>query len=256
MVLRGVIYQAVEEPARGGHRSRGRLLDLASAQSDGASVIASPPAPPVGQLSARRREIQHSGCADPHQAPGVNAGSRGLAAERLLVTAVSSRRAAPAPTSTPAGAVSYEVGEGWVSSYYDESTQTRWWSYGENPGRSYCVEAVQGSVSPIPLDPNVAVYSDAAGTVPLVVNSVTIANNNGGNDPDFLEGARACYIAPGSASVIRTLKVNVPVGAGSGDSGYIKLRVVDTTLQVPYWEAEYDATNGGFLPRPTQAERI
>jgi hypothetical protein len=139
------------------------------------------------------------------------------------------------PNTTPAGAVSYEVGQGWVSAYYDETTPDRWYSYAEIGSRSYCIEAVQSSVSPIPLDPKVYAYTDPTGAAYLVVNGLQVANDNGGGDPYFVKGARACYIAPAGGVVVRGLKVSAPLAAGSGDSGFVKFRVVETTLTASPW---------------------
>lgn len=140
--------------------------------------------------------------------------------------------AATPPNITAAASVPYEVGQGWVTHYFDEAVQTRWFRFGETMGRSYCVEAVQGSVSPIQLDPNLNVYTDATGATVLASNGA-LTNNDGGGDPFFIKGSRICYISPlawNVPSAIRAIKLNVPITAGSGDSGNIRLRVVETTL--------------------------
>jgi hypothetical protein len=136
------------------------------------------------------------------------------------------------PNTTAANSVPYEVGQGWVTHYFDESIQTRWFRFGEIGGRSYCVEAVQGSVSPVLLDPNLALFTDLTGATQLVVSGITLANNDGAGEPYLVKGARVCYIAPGTfgVPVIRMAKLNVPVTVASGDAGNIRLRIVETTL--------------------------
>jgi hypothetical protein len=136
------------------------------------------------------------------------------------------------PNTTAANSVPYEVGQGWATHYFDEAVQTRWFRFGEVGGRSYCVEAVQGSVSPIALDPNLALFTDLTGATPLVVSGITLANNDGAGEPYLVKGSRVCYIAPGTfgVPVIRTAKLNVPITAASGDAGNIRLRIVETTL--------------------------
>jgi len=151
----------------------------------------------------------------------------------VLGLAFASQGFATSPNTTAANSVPFEVGQGWVSHYFDESTPTRWFRFGEISGHSYCVEAVQGSFSPIQLDPNVTIYTDATGATTLVSNSVTLTNDNGGGDPNYIKGSRICYISPvttyGTTSV-RGIKINVPITTGSGDSGYVRMRVVETTL--------------------------
>jgi hypothetical protein len=115
---------------------------------------------------------------------------------------------------------------------FDESNQTRWFRFAEGFNRSYCIEAVQGSVSPVQLDPNLAVYTDASGTTPLVVSGVTLANNDAVGAPFFVKGARICYVSPLTTNTAsaRAIKLNVPISAASGDAGNIRIRVVETTL--------------------------
>ena len=139
------------------------------------------------------------------------------------------------PNTTAVNSVPYEVGQGWVTHYFDEIIQTRWFRYGEVGGRSYCVEAVQGSVSPILLDPNLALFTDLTGATPLVASGVILANNDGAGEPFLVKGSRICYIAPGSFGVatIRTAKLNLPIAATSGDAGNVRLRIVETTLVAP-----------------------
>ncbi len=139
---------------------------------------------------------------------------------------------ATAPNTTVAGIVSYEVNQGWVTHYFDEMATTRWFSFGEVGGHSYCIEAVQGPVSAVQLDPNLAVFTDTTGATALTVSGTALTNDNGGGDPNFIKGARICYIAQATVGTtsVRGLKINTPITAGSGDAGYLRLRVVDTTL--------------------------
>ncbi|MCA3024736.1 MAG: hypothetical protein ING73_16990 [Rhodocyclaceae bacterium] len=145
------------------------------------------------------------------------------------------------PNTTAANAVPYEVGQGWVTHSFDESTTTRWFSYGESAGRSYCLEAVQGPISPVLLDPSITAYTSTTGTVVLTslqavyVASSPVQSDNGAGDPVRIKGARACYIAPTApgTTAIRAFKVSVPIGAGSGDAGFLRIRVVDTTMYSP-----------------------
>jgi hypothetical protein len=141
------------------------------------------------------------------------------------------------PNTTAANSVPYEVGQGWVTHYFDESIQTRWFRFGETLSRSYCIEAVQGSISPVQLDPNITVYTDTSASTVLSVSSIQQTNNDGGGVPLFLKGSRTCYASPlnyvwplssNQPSAVRMIKLNVPLA--SGDSGNIRLRVVDTTL--------------------------
>lgn len=136
----------------------------------------------------------------------------------------------------PQGATSYEVGQGWVSHYFDEATQTRWFSFAEMPARSYCIEAVPGSATSFALDPALTAYADGAGTVPLIsVTGASVASDNGAGDPYFAKGARACYISDisANAATLRTVRVNVPITAASGIAGFVRFRIVETTLVAP-----------------------
>jgi hypothetical protein len=158
---------------------------------------------------------------------------------------------AGAPNTTAANSVAYEVGQGWVTHYFDEATQTRWFKYGEVGGHSYCIEAVQGSVSPIQLDPNLAVFTDATGATALSISGTPLTNNDGGGNPNFIKGSRICYIAPTTFGTltVRSAKVNVPIVASSGDAGNIRVRIVDTTLVAA--EAASGLQNNAFNPNPT-----
>jgi len=145
------------------------------------------------------------------------------ASAALMLAFVSSTTSATAPNTTAANAVSYEVGQGWVSHYIEETTQNRWFKFTTTGGRGYCVEAAQGSDSPVAFNPNVTVYGDAAGT------SLMGSNDNGAFDPAMTLGSRYCFADTTTldARTIRTIKLNVPVAAGSGDNGYMRLRVYE-----------------------------
>ena len=58
-----------------------------------------------------------------------------LVAGGVLLTA-SLDAAAGTPNTTAAGAVSYEVGQGWVTHAIDEAAQDRWFTFREVAGRS------------------------------------------------------------------------------------------------------------------------
>ena len=136
------------------------------------------------------------------------------------------------PNTTAANAVAYDVGSGWATHYFDENTQTRWFRFSEIGGYSYCIEAVQGPISPIQLDPNLAVYTDASGTTILSISGSQLINDNGVGEPAMQKGSRICYITPTTygTQTIRAIKLNVPIVVGSGDTGFIKFRIVNTTL--------------------------
>jgi hypothetical protein len=154
-----------------------------------------------------------------------------LCAASIALFSVMKAQATP-PNTTAANSVPYEVGQGWATHYFDESNQTRWFRFAEGFNRSYCIEAVQGSVSPVQLDPNLAVYTDASGATPLVVSGVTLANNDAVGAPFFVKGARICYISPLTTNTtsVRAIKLNIPIAAASGDAGNIRVRIVETTL--------------------------
>ncbi|MFN7474178.1 MAG: hypothetical protein ACK5RJ_05320, partial [Burkholderiales bacterium] len=55
-------------------------------------------------------------------------------------------------------------------------------SYGESAGRSYCLEAVQGPISPVLLDPSITAYTSTTGTVVLTsLQAVYVASSPGNN---------------------------------------------------------------------------
>jgi len=151
----------------------------------------------------------------------------------VLATGLDSSFAGALNTAA-AGAVSYQVGQGWMSFAVDESAQDRWLSFVEVGGRSYCLEATTGSASYVPLDPSLTLYSDINGTTQLATNG------DGGGEPRANKGARICYMSTlaAGATAARSAKINVPIVAASGDSGYVKARVVETTQFSPFWEME------------------
>lgn len=151
--------------------------------------------------------------------------SRAAAAALVFASMATPLLATPVNT-TAAAAVSYEVGQGWVSHYIDESTQNRWFKFTTVGGRGYCVEAAQGSDSPVALNPNVTVYTDVNGTTALG------SNDNGSFDPPMTLGARYCFADSNTLDTrtVRTIRVNVPLTAGSGDNGYARLRVYESTI--------------------------
>ncbi len=131
------------------------------------------------------------------------------------------------PNTTAAGAVSYEIGAGWVTDGVDVNSQTRWFIFNEFAGRSYCVEASLGPATYFPLDPLVTLYSDLAGNV------VYLSNNDGAGEAPQYRGSRVCYqsaLAVGT-STARLFSVNVSVSGT--DSGFLRTRVIDTTLVFP-----------------------
>ena len=150
-----------------------------------------------------------------------------LATTLVAVTAAlfSAGSLAGTPNTTAAGAVSYEVGQGWISDYVDETTPIRWFAYKEFAGRSYCVEASMGSGTYFPLNPDLTLYTDATGA------TAYLSNLDGTIEPPRNKGATICYSSPLTAgSVVRAVKVNVPVTAGSGDSGLVRVRALESTL--------------------------
>jgi hypothetical protein len=143
----------------------------------------------------------------------------------VAFAAIAATSQAGTPNTTASGAVSYEVGQGWVTHGIDESSQNRWFAFKEVGTRSYCVEAALGTATYLPLDPNLTLYSDSSGT------TVYLTNTDGASEPPQNKGSRVCYISPTAfgSTFIRLIKVNVPIVASSGDSGFVRLRVVETT---------------------------
>jgi hypothetical protein len=142
------------------------------------------------------------------------------------------------PNTTAANAVSYEIGQGWVSHYFEESTQNRWFKFTTVGGRSYCIEAAQGSDSPVPLDPNLTYFFDAAGA------TTALTNSNGPNQPAMTTGSRICFVDTTSLDTrtIRSTRLNVPIATGSGDNGYMRFRIYDTTVVAGIdWDTSFAA---------------
>jgi hypothetical protein len=139
---------------------------------------------------------------------------------------------AGAPNTSAGAAAPYVIGQGWVTHLFDENTQTRWFTYEEEGGHSYCLEAVQGPISPVALDPTITAYTSSAGTTVLtsMVSNAQVQSTSAAGNPNRVKGARVCYIAPatGGTKVVRTFKVNAPVG--TGDAGFLRVRVVDTSI--------------------------
>ncbi len=165
----------------------------------------------------------------------------------LLATAIAawtlvSAAWATNPNTTAADAVAYEIDQGWVTTSLESATTGRWFVYGEMAGHSYCLETATGSLSPIAIDSRIDVYSDTSGTT-FSVSGSPVANDVPTGEPLVIDGARACYIAPGSQPTtnLRYVKISSP-GMAAGDTGYIKFRIQETTLFAPYFVA---ATNSG-----------
>lgn len=130
------------------------------------------------------------------------------------------------PNTSASSAVSYEVGQGWVSHYFEEATQSRWFRFTTVGRRSYCIEAAQGSDSHVALDPSLSYYSDAAGI------SLAASNADGAGEPPMTAGARICFVDSSAlnARSQRSVKLSTSITPSSGDNGYIRLRIFDTTL--------------------------
>jgi hypothetical protein len=135
------------------------------------------------------------------------------------------------PNTAVGGAISYEVGQGWTTQAVDESAQDRWFTFREVGGRSYCIEATLGVATYFALNPSVTLYSDTTLATQLGTN------DDGAGEPPMNKGARLCFMSTIAvntvsppANAIRAFKVTVPIVAGSGDSGFVRVRVVETTL--------------------------
>jgi hypothetical protein len=150
----------------------------------------------------------------------------------LLICLMLSRTSFGAPNTSALSAAPYVVGQGWVTHLFDEAVQTRWFTFEEAAGHSYCLEAVQGPISPVALDPTITAYTSNAGTTVLtsMVSNALVQSTSAAGNPNRVKGARVCYIGPatGGTTAIRTFKVNAPISAG--DAGFLRIRVVDTTL--------------------------
>jgi hypothetical protein len=150
----------------------------------------------------------------------------------LLICLMLSRTSFGAPNTSALSAAPYVVGQGWVTHLFDEAVQTRWFTFEEAAGHSYCLEAVQGPISPVALDPTITAYTSNAGTTVLtsMVSNALVQSTSAAGNPNRVKGARVCYIGPatGGTTAIRTFKVNAPISAG--DAGFLRIRVVNTTL--------------------------
>ena len=154
----------------------------------------------------------------------------------LLCSTFNGETLATPPNTSVGGAVAYEVGQGWITTAIDSGSPARWYVYGEMSGRSYCVETATGSLSPIAIETRVDVYTDSTGTTALTGNGFTVSNDVTTGEPIYVDGSRSCYIADGVAptNALRYVKVSAPSMA-AGDAGYVKFRVVETTLFAGYW---------------------
>ena len=127
------------------------------------------------------------------------------------------------------GAIQYEIGQGWITSYFDASESERWFTFKEEGGHSYCVEVAQGSLSPNSLPSQIDIYSSEAGSTLLTSNNRTLSEANAEGAP-----SRICYISPQSqGEIIRAVKVSAISVSSNSTSGYLKLRILDTTLFAP-----------------------
>ena len=141
-----------------------------------------------------------------------------------------------AQNNTAAGAVSYEVGAGWVTDGVDVNNQTRWFIFTEFASRSYCVEASLGPATYNPLDPLVTLYSDLSG------NTVYLSNNDGTGDAPQYKGSRVCYQSALAVGTTTPRLFNVNLSISGTDSGFVRVRVVDTTLVFPELCLQNDST--------------
>jgi hypothetical protein len=133
------------------------------------------------------------------------------------------------PNSNVNGFVSYEIGQGWVSHEFTEAEQNRYFAVVTWSGRSYCFEAVQGSDSPYRLNPTMTVYQSPDESVVAQSN-----DNDSSYEPAMLLGSRVCWIdTSGVARTQRMIKVSAAIAAGSGESGFIRFRVYDTSVVAP-----------------------
>ncbi len=127
------------------------------------------------------------------------------------------------------GAVQYEIGQGWLSSYFDVSEAERWFTFKEESGHSYCVEVAQGSLSPTNLPAQIDIYSDEGGSALLTSYDRTLSVSNPDGAP-----ARICYISPASeGETTRAVEISATTVFPSAASGYLKMRILDTTFFAP-----------------------
>jgi hypothetical protein len=149
------------------------------------------------------------------------------------------------PNTNTANAVSYEVGQGWVSHYIEQTTPERWLRFTTVGGRGYCAEAAQGSDTHIAFNPNLTVYRDVGG------GNAWGTNDTGAFNPAMTLGARFCFVDTGilDTRAERRLKLSVPVVAGSGDAGFVRMRVYETTMTGAYsWGVDAtDTWYGGYI---------
>lgn len=121
--------------------------------------------------------------------------------------------------TTVAGAVNYRVGQGWVSHYFDEATQERWFVFEEEAQRSYCIEVTKGSATYYDLSLRFIVYEDDSDQAEYL--------NSGASSST---GARLCYGSIlDNGSILRAIKINVPINSSSEENGFIKLRIIETS---------------------------
>ncbi len=95
-------------------------------------------------------------------------------------------------------------------------------------GRSYCFEAAQGSDSSTQLNPALALFAAANETTLLASNT-----DDASLEPSMYSGSRICWIDSGAGRTQRLIRLNVPIGAGSGDVGFMRFRAYETTVTVP-----------------------
>ncbi len=139
--------------------------------------------------------------------------------------------------TTVAGAVPYEVGQGWVSHHFDESAQERWFVFEEQAGRSYCIEAAQGSASYYSLNISLSLYASGAETTPLLSN-----NNDAEGSAPISKDTRICYASSLqniNDKAARPIKINVPAEYGDEKNGYVRLRIVETTYIAQHFNTYY-----------------
>jgi hypothetical protein len=145
-----------------------------------------------------------------------------------LAVVLSSLAFATPPNTSATYPVSYEMGQGWVSHEFLETAQNRYFTFITWGGRSYCFEAAQGSDSSTQLNPALALFA-AANEVTLLASNTDDASL----EPSMLTGSRICWIDSGAGRTQRLARLTVPIGAGSGDVGFMRFRAYETTVTVP-----------------------